>query len=342
MRELKVIDVDGLTLIVANGEGEEFRVPVDEASLLRLRGARSASDGPRVSPKDIQAHIRAGLSTEEVAALTGASVELVQRFEGPVLAEREFIINSALAVSTHSSIETDTGSITSAFGDVIRARLASLGGSQERWASWKDADGSWVVKLEFTANGIDHDARWSFEPRKHVLTPLNTDASTLSQKGDISTGLIPKLRAVGTDTVDTGVLIAAQVAERNESQALLTAVLDEPTSEGETQPHSPTADLLEALRKRRSEREDTPAWLREEISVTETVSLDEDGNIGAVTINIEDSIEFTEPFDADTVADNPVSSEPHNDSKQIGKNGRPAMPSWDEIVFGTRSDDDPA
>ncbi|MEG2778435.1 MAG: hypothetical protein RR905_04015 [Aurantimicrobium sp.] len=35
-------------------------------------------------------------------------------------------------------------------------------------------------------------------------------------------------------------------------------------------------------------------------------------------------------------------SESKNDSKQIGKNGRPAMPSWDDIVFGTRSDDDPA
>lgn len=337
MRELRVIDVDGLTLIVANADGEEFRVMVDESSLLRLRSARSASDGPRVSPKDIQAHIRAGLSTDEVAELTGASIELVKRFEGPVLAEREFIINSALAVSTQSTIETETGAVSSAFGAVIRSRLASLGGSQERWASWKEQDGSWIVKLEFTANGIDHDARWSFEPRKHVLTPLNSDASTLSQKGELSTGLIPKLRAVGTDTVDTGVLIQAQAAGED-TQGLLTAVLDETAADSATQTHSPTADLLEALRKRRSEREDTPAWLREEISASETIELDDDGDVSSVTINIEDSIEFTEPFDADTV----ITSEKPNDSKQIGKNGRPAMPSWDEIVFGTRSDDDPA
>jgi hypothetical protein len=38
----------------------------------------------------------------------------------------------------------------------------------------------------------------------------------------------------------------------------------------------------------------------------------------------------------------PIVAESKNDSKQIGKNGRPSMPSWDDIVFGTRSDDDPA
>ena len=34
-------------------------------------------------------HIRAGMSAQEVAALLGARVEDIARFEGPVLAERE-------------------------------------------------------------------------------------------------------------------------------------------------------------------------------------------------------------------------------------------------------------
>ena len=261
MRELKVTDVDGATLVVTDDEGNEFRVPVDETSLRRLRHSRSTEDGPRVSPKDIQAHLRAGLSNEEISALTGATLDLIQRFETPVLAEREFIITSALAVPTQNTVETDTGNFSTAFGTVITQRLHSLNATAERWATWKEETGSWVVKLEFTANGIEHDARWSFEPRKRTLTPVNSDASTLSQKGELSTGLIPKLRAVGTDSADTVVVEPLQAVEQ-EPQA--SPVVAAPAVE-ETKEHSPTADLLEALRKRRNERDSTPACTRQSI-----------------------------------------------------------------------------
>jgi hypothetical protein len=41
MRELKIVDVDQSTLIVAHPDGEEFRVPVDGSMMNRLRGKRS-------------------------------------------------------------------------------------------------------------------------------------------------------------------------------------------------------------------------------------------------------------------------------------------------------------
>ena len=340
MRELKVTDVDGATLVVTDDEGNEFRVPVDETSLRRLRHSRSTEDGPRVSPKDIQAHLRAGLSNEEISALTGATLDLIQRFETPVLAEREFIITSALSVPTQDTVETETGNFSTAFGTVITQRLHSLNATAERWATWKEETGSWVVKLEFTANGIEHDARWSFEPRKRTLTPVNSDASTLSQKGELSTGLIPKLRAVGTDSADTVVVEPLQAVEQ-EPQA--SPVVAAPAVE-ETKEHSPTADLLEALRKRRNERDSTPAWLKDEVSAA-TDALDvvsEDTVISGETVEFDATLNFTEPFDMSVSEEAPTVPESKNDSKQIGKNGRPTMPSWDDIVFGTRSDDDPA
>ena len=359
MRELTVVDVDGLTLVLSNGEDKEYRVAIDEATLQRLRSARNPHDGPRVSPKEIQARIRAGLSAEEVAAVTGASVETVQRFEGPVLAEREYILNSALAVATHTSIETEDGQTTSAFGAVIRSRLHNLGATAQRWVSWKDEDGTWVVKVEFTANDIDHDARWSFEPRKHALTPLNSDAGSLSQKGDLSSGLIPRLRAV-----DTGAQASATQPRTSDDSDVASGTTDNvftliadasaareaddviPT--GATEEHSPTADLLEALRKRRTDRESTPAWLRDSVTVEETVEYVENDlgeMMGAITINIDETIAFTEPFQRDVIEEALEVSDPSskpNDSGRVSRNTRPVMPSWDDIVFGTRSDEDPA
>ena len=347
MRELKVTDVDGATLVVSDDEGNEFRVPVDETSLRRLRHRSAPEDGPRVSPKDIQAHLRAGLSNEEISALTGATLDLIQRFETPVLAEREFIITSALSVPTQTTVETETGNLSTAFGTVITQRLHGLNATAERWATWKEESGSWVIKLEFTANGIEHDARWSFEPRKRTLTPVNSDASTLSQKGDLSTGLIPKLRAVGVDSADT---IVVEPIQSIEPVATVSAVTEKVTLEApaaeQTREHSPTADLLEALRKRRNERESTPAWLKDEVSAAtdshEVVS--EDTVVSGATVEFDATLNFTEPFDMSVSEEAPTvaPSESKNDSKQIGKNGRPAMPSWDDIVFGTRSDDDPA
>src|SRR5690606_15863609 len=82
------------------------------------------------------------------------------------------------------------------FGSVIDSRLAGLGASGVRWASWKEPESGWVIKLAFTADSIDHDARWSFEPRKSTLAPVNNEATTLSQQGDLAAGLVPRLRAV--------------------------------------------------------------------------------------------------------------------------------------------------
>lgn len=355
MRELTVVDVDGLTLVLSNGEDKQYRVTVDEATLQRLRAARTPQDAPRVSPREIQSRIRAGLSAEEVAAVTGASLETVARYEGPVLAEREYMLNSALAIATHTSIETEDGETTTAFGPVIRSRLSGLGATSQRWASWKQEDGTWVVKVEFSANGIEHDARWVFEPRKHSLTPLNSDAGSLSQKGDLSSGLIPRLRAVDTgaaaaiESSDTATSERSHPSQGSNVFTLVTDSFEEDLIPAEeTQGHSPTADLLEALRKRRTERESSPAWLRDSVTIdesAESVGGDLGDMMGALTIDIDETIAFTEPFERDVIEEALEVSEPKttkNDSGRVSRNNRPVMPSWDDIVFGTRSDEDPA
>lgn len=347
MKNLTVVDVEGMSLVLANEDGKQYRVDVDEATLGRLRSGRMQQDAPRVSPREIQSRIRAGLSAEDVAAVTGASIESVRRYEGPVLAEREHMLNSALAVSTSTSVENEQGEQSSAFGAVIRARLVGLAATNLRWVSWREEDGTWIIKVEFTANDIEHDARWSFEPRKHSLTALNSDAASLSQKADLSSGLIPKLRAV-----DTGAHGAA-APEHDDLAAVspLSAVAPEPVpaattadapEDEATGSHSPTADLLEALRKRRSERENTPEWLRETVRIEETVTMSDDGVVTGMTVNIDDTIQFTEPFDLEPHPDETTEVPTANDSKPVNKTGRVAMPSWDDIVFGTRSDEDPA
>ncbi|RFA14809.1 hypothetical protein B7R22_08850 [Subtercola boreus] len=210
MQDLTVIGIENGALLVSSETGERYRVAIDEVLQSRLRQSTSAATtGVKVSPREIQSQIRAGMSAEDVARATGASLEYVERFEGPVVAERLHIVSSALKVAVKVASSNDplrgdplSDEQSSTFGEIIEERLAGLGATDLRWASWKEESG-WIVKLTFTASEIDHDARWQYEPKRHSLTPLNSGAITLSQHGELSDGLIPRLRAVDLNGVET-------------------------------------------------------------------------------------------------------------------------------------------
>jgi len=360
MQELKVIGVENGALLAASDDGARFRIEIDEVLQSRIRQAQpEMHSGPKPSPREVQSLIRSGLSAEEVAQVTGASIDYIRRFEGPVLAEREHVVTSALAVSVHVTADVDPADDPATFGGVIRDRLAKLGAQSERWASWKDGERGWIVKLEFTADTIDHDARWGFEPRKQSLHPLNSEATTLSQQGELKGGLIPRLRAVSPDAeqsrFDSGAftfeetdhgehdtaphlepLPYARMSPATSSPAAARAAIkraDEPK-----QALSETADLLEALRRRRGEREAAgveseqqqlplplaPAPVAETPKPAPEAAPAPDEKPGTAARALWGGKSTTGPVG----------------SARGSKKGRASMPSWDEIVFGARTDDD--
>lgn len=347
MEELKVIGVESGSLLVASEEGARYRVAIDDVLQSRLRQSSPEPGNVRkLSPREIQAHIRAGMSAEDVAAITGVPLDYVQRFEGPVLAEREFVIESALAVPVQLALETDPlgGGVT--FGTVIRRRLADAHAIGERWASWKEEGGGWVVKLTFVAETIDHDARWSFDPKKSTLAPLNQEAITLSQQGDQPANLLPRLRAVPLDE-------QADAARFDSGAFTLTASdttpSDSPFSDAQTGPllepvpygrvgdveplpvkKNQTADLLEALRKRRGERDPMDPDPEESIATQPTT--------GVVRL-IDIPLDGSDDVPIDSMRTKPTARDTGSQGRR-GSKGRAAMPSWDEIVFGARTDDD--
>ena len=160
MQELKVIGVESGALLVASLDGARYRVAIDDSVQSRLRqSSPDLGSARKPAPKEIQAQIRAGMSAEDVASVTGAPIDYIRRFEGPVLAEREFVIESALNVPVQVGADPDPLAPSPTFGSVIRRRLADAAALGERWASWKDDGGAWIVKLTFVAG-----VRWRLGP----------------------------------------------------------------------------------------------------------------------------------------------------------------------------------
>lgn len=364
MQELTVIGVENGALVVASDAGERFRIVIDDVLQSRMRQSlASAAGGKKVSPREIQTHIRAGLSASEVSELTGAALEYVERFEGPVLAERQFMVDSALRVPVQPTGPADPlgEEPLSTFGEAIEGRLESLSATDVRWASWKDEEG-WTVKLTFTASQIDHDARWQFDPKRHSLSPLNNEATTLSRHGELTEGLIPRLRAVGPeatddDRFDSGVFESAEPAgsqvtveiiaepvqpaqpaaqvrtlRPESSRAVDAAAVNRAPDTADTNDHNQTADLLEALRRRRGERASAPVEPPQDDDqrpLVDPAPLTRAEEIDTPLAGLEAEIVTTAKPSA-TQKTGPV------------KRQRAAMPTWDEIVFGARSEDDPA
>ncbi|MCC2032163.1 septation protein SepH [Microbacterium allomyrinae] len=347
MEQLKVIGTEDDKLILATESGERFSLDVDDVLRVELRKARRERDADvqtvRPSPREIQSHIRAGLSADEVAALLGARVEDVVRFESPVLAEREHIAGQALAVPVllGGDFEGD-GQVT--FGSAVRAKLAEAGATGERWTSWKEPTG-WIVKLEFTANDVAHDARWGFDPRRSTLSPLNADAIQLSRQGSLPDGLIPRLRALESvppkddSRFDSGAFGPRRLPDADlESPDLpvpTAPAVQQAAIKRASEPtvtSAETADLLEALRRRRGQREPLPG--SDEVTTS--------APRGSAPVALFDALEpgYDEAPDDQGPADGSEHQAASQAVAEAGRRkGRTSMPSWDEIVFGARTDD---
>lgn len=192
MQTLSVLAVEDGVILVASAAGERFRLPLDAALRARIASPSAASSSEkRLSPREIQSHVRSGLTADQVAAMTGVPVAFIERFVGPVLAERAYIVESALAVRLPPETE---GARSRTFGAVMGERLDALAAKDVRWTSAKEPSG-WVLAVAFTADDLQHSARWRFDAKHMRLDADNVEASTLSQQG-IPAALTPRLRAI--------------------------------------------------------------------------------------------------------------------------------------------------
>ncbi|WP_026819601.1 septation protein SepH [Arthrobacter castelli] len=274
MQDLRLVGVHdgGEHLLLSGAGGDIYRLRIDEA--LRVAASRNpqrfgasgpapANSRPRptepvvsMSPRDIQSRIRAGATAEEVASESGLDLARVERYEGPVQAERDHTAQQAQKVEVAAALPNNDG-YRSAFGDnpaslgeMVAHRLTAFGldsGSVD-WDAWRRPDGAWDVVAHFEATsdaaagiGEQPPAQWIFNPVRKTLHNSNRWAQVLSELEPMD-GPVParRLSAVADRVFD----FEAEQDEATEAQA-------------DEDPESSSADpgnLLDVLRSRRGQR----------------------------------------------------------------------------------------
>jgi hypothetical protein len=184
MRELKVVglDADGKHLICESNEPtEQFKVRADDQLRDALRREAAPPEQPHLdieitdmlSPKDIQARIRAGASVEQVATASGSDIARIRRFAHPVLLERSRA--AELATAAHPLLADGPAVLT--LLEAISTSLVGRGLNPAKlsWDAWRNEDGRWTVQLAWQAGRSDNVAHFCFTPGAHGGTASAID-----------------------------------------------------------------------------------------------------------------------------------------------------------------------
>ncbi|MBB5790937.1 septation protein SepH [Jiangella mangrovi] len=186
MREVRLIAVseDGAHLILSGHDGEQFALRVDDRLLAAIRGDRARLGQldirleSQLRPRDIQARIRAGESVDSVAAVAGMPREKVERFAGPVLAEREHIAGRARQ-ATVRRLGGDGPPQTLEAAAGATAKVHGADPDLVEWDAWRREDGRWLVRFAWAGEEED-SALFSFDPSGRTVVPEDDNARSIA------------------------------------------------------------------------------------------------------------------------------------------------------------------
>lgn len=351
MRNLRFVGVaeDGRHLLVrATGDGEEsgeqFLLPIDDRLQAAARGDRSRLGQIEIElesslrPREIQARIRGGESVEEVAAAAGVSVERVMRFAHPVIAERDQVCIEARRTRIRR------GESAPRLGAQVDDRLLRRGVDPARsdWDAYRRDDGSWWLTLSWPQKVSGRTARqtvraqWSFDLGARTLTPADDLAAEL-QAEEPRRRSVASVPFVPEDTDPP----AADAAEHVGTQAA-------PAVAGDDSDERPAGRRRGRLRSRRRHPESAPDPDEQHRPAAPEDPGAAPADVGAAPAEAGSAraeqptgqsapVGPVRPAQEPPVPERLAPGETPADQPGATKRGRrPSVPSWDDILFGTR------
>lgn len=402
-RRLRLVGVadNADDLVLSTSDGEEFYLPITDAlrnaatrPIGRPSAAAADAAAKELSPREIQAMLRAGATVSELAEQYDVERESLEVYATPIVAERDWIARQAQELEVaapqlgNHAYEEVFGDEPALLGEMVEHRLSAMGLNPNTvvWDAWRDEGSTlWTVSADFSVEGLADSAigdvppaLWSYKLQSKHLENTNRWAQVLSEFG-------PADSPLSTTTSQRSYL---KTVSDDPFNAVTGSTMTTPSPVPET--HEELLDVLQARRGQRlgvdEESDDELAAMitrDEQTVIPQRPTLIVSDNHDELDTNISTVITETEimwsdeeaedparwdgqevvageftptaaadsesyvstpepPQDApDTVHETPVSetSEEPKKSEQPSKSRkRPTVPSWDEIIFGTRKD----
>ena len=143
-------------------------------------GSRSNSN---LTPREMQARLRAGRSIEDVAAEAGVDREWVERFAVPILAEQAQVVELA---RTLTYAKPRLGDSAQPLAESVVWNLSDRGVwlsedvVDRSWGAYQLHDSLWMVRFRYRARGRDQEALWEFDVVEAMLSARNRLAAELA------------------------------------------------------------------------------------------------------------------------------------------------------------------
>ena len=169
---------DGLHLSLTDSDGNQYTVRVSDTLRATVNAQRLAVVPPTadasVSIKEIQRLLRAGQTPEQIARDNNVALEKIERFAGPILSERIYIIDQAQQIA----VRKEGGREAVTLLGVVISRLAprNIDSSELSWDTWRLEDGTWTIELHYPNSSGIGIAQWNFDSTKRTVVSMDENA----------------------------------------------------------------------------------------------------------------------------------------------------------------------
>lgn len=374
--QLLGLQPDGEHLTLNDAGGNRYSLPITDDLRAALRRDVSSTEKVtetvrQMSPREIQALVREGLSVAEICELGALPPGRVSVLAHPIIAEREHMARRAQALV----MGREVGSLT--LDELVTSRLVARGVniSEIVWDTVRKPSAAWTLTLDFTEDGITRHATWTLDLERKTIDANDDEARSLSehQVTKVKPPVVqtsPVLPAANASAARIDDVLAALDAQRGTPQPVPS--IEEIASMDEAEDMGASADpVLGALTlsnsRDESVRRDTDD--SEDSEDSEAGESATEGSEDSAEAGTEEStgvpsgrpkLSLAQPIDDDSSEESEdegaasatdtatelnagkaerlpeTPSELAADLARKKKGNRPSMPSWDEVLFGKK------
>ncbi|MFP7697165.1 septation protein SepH [Trueperella sp. LYQ143] len=181
MVELELLGLqDNGMLALNDSEGNRYLLPITDKLRAALRTDIEVTDAAEPHPmsiREVQAHIRAGLSVTEVSEISSYPASRVASLANPIIRERMYTAEMARGFRQGREL----GDMT--LEELVVSRLVArdVAESDISWDAYRKEEEPWMLVARYICGDKEHTALWRVNLRSRTVNAANDEAIWLTE-----------------------------------------------------------------------------------------------------------------------------------------------------------------